>query len=61
MKEYKLKTPKKIEKAVVGTYQKIEDGVVNSYKKIENKFVSTFLEEKEIPKEEEQEEKNEKE
>lgn len=55
MSEYKLKTPKAIEKAVTGSYQKIERGVVGSYqkveagvvgayKKIEQKFVDTFLE-----------------
>lgn len=57
MSEYQLKTPKKVEKAVVGTYHKIEDtvvgaykkveaGAVGSYKKVEKKFVDTFLEPK---------------
>lgn len=58
MSEYQLKTPKKVEEAVVGTYhkiedtvvgtyQKIEDTVVGAYKKVEKKFVDTFLEPKE--------------
>ena len=58
MSEYQLKTPKKVEEAVVGTYhkiedtvvgtyQKIEDTVVGVYKKVEKKFVDTFLEPKE--------------
>ena len=34
---------KKIEDAVVESYQKIEDGVVGGYKKIEDKFIDTFL------------------
>ena len=45
---------KKIEKAVVGTYEKIEDtvvgayeavedAVVGAYKKVEDRFVETFL------------------
>ncbi len=56
MAQYKLKTPKGIEDAVVGTYKAIEDtvvggykkietGAVSGYKKIEKKFVDTFLEE----------------
>lgn len=49
MSEYKLKTPKMIEDAVVGTYKKIENGVVGTYKKIEDKFVHTFLEKAEPP------------
>lgn len=44
MSAYKLKTPKKIEETVVGTYKKMESGVVGAYKKIENKFVDAFLE-----------------
>lgn len=55
MAAYKLKTPKTVENAVVGTYKKIEDGVAGAYKKIEDgvvgaykrvedKFVDTFLE-----------------
>ncbi len=55
MSNYRLKTPKKaeaavtgsykkIEKSVVGSYKAIEKGVVEAYKKIENKFVETFLE-----------------
>ena len=58
MSEYQLKTPKKVEEAVMGTYhkiedtvvgtcQKIEDTVVGVYKKVEKKFVDTFLEPKE--------------
>ena len=57
MSEYKLKTPKKLEDAVVGTYkkientvvgayQKVEDSTVGGYKKIEKAFVDTFLEKK---------------
>ena len=57
MTNYKLRTPKKVEDTVVGTYKKIEEGVVGGYKKIEegvvggykkieNKFVETLLEEK---------------
>lgn len=42
--DYKLKTPKLVEKTVVGAYKKIETGVVGAYKKIEDKFVDTFLE-----------------
>lgn len=42
--EYKLKTPKKIEETVVGSYKKMESSVVGAYKKIENKFVDAFLE-----------------
>lgn len=49
MSQYKLKTPKTIENAVVGTYKKIETGVVGAYKKIENKFVDTFLEKADKP------------
>ena len=49
MSEYKLKTPKKVEDAVVGTYKKIENGVVGAYKKIEGKFVDAFLEKVEPP------------
>ncbi len=55
MTEYKLKTPKGVEKLVTGTYEKIRDGVVDTYEKIEStivdnyqkiedKFVDTFLE-----------------
>lgn len=55
MSEYKLKTPKgvektvvgvhkKIEDTVVGTYKKIEESIVGAYKKVEEKFVDTFLE-----------------
>lgn len=47
MSEYQLKTPKKVEEAVVGSYHKIEDTVVGAYKKVEKKFVDTFLEPKE--------------
>ncbi len=49
MADYRLKTPKFIEKSVVQAYQKIEDGVVGTYKKIEDKFVETFLEKVEAP------------
>ena len=56
MKEYKLKTPKRVEETVVGAYKAIENGAVGAYKKIETaavdtykkvekKFVDTFLEE----------------
>lgn len=55
MSKYQMKTPKKVEDAVVGTYHKIEDavvgtykkvesGAVDSYRKVERKFVDTFLE-----------------
>jgi len=55
MADYKLKTPKGVEKLVTGTYEKIRDGVVDTYEKIEDtvvdtyqkiedKFVDTFLE-----------------
>ena len=44
MSDYKLKTPKTVENAVVGAYQKIENTVVGTYQKIEDKFVQTFLE-----------------
>ncbi len=55
MTDYKLKTPKGVEKLVTGTYEKIRDGVVDTYEKIEDtvvdtyqkiedKFVDTFLE-----------------
>ena len=55
MGEYKLKTPKKVEdavmggyqkveKTVVGAYKKIEDTVVGAYQRVEQKFVDTFLE-----------------
>lgn len=44
MTEYKLKTPKGVEKTVVGTYKKIEGAVTGAYKSIEDKFVDTFLE-----------------
>ena len=55
MTDYRLKTPKGVEKLVTGTYEKIRDGVVDTYEKIENtvvgsyqkiedKFVDTFLE-----------------
>lgn len=49
MSSYQLKTPKAIEKAVVGTYRKIEDSVVGTYQKIENKFVETFLDKTDSP------------
>lgn len=49
MSEYKLKTPKKVEETVVGSYKKIERCVVGTYKKIEDKFVDTFLERGEPP------------
>lgn len=52
MPEYKLKTPKAIEKAVAGTYQKIEGAVVGAYRKIEDRFVSAFLEEADASKSE---------
>ena len=66
MTDYKLKTPKGVEKLVTGTYEKIRDGVVDTYekiedtvvgnyKKIEDKFVDTFLEKVET---EETEDKN---
>ncbi|MGN0520427.1 MAG: hypothetical protein ACI4LB_06765, partial [Candidatus Fimenecus sp.] len=45
MKEYKLKTPKRVEETVVGAYKKIETAAVDTYKKVEKKFVDTFLEE----------------
>lgn len=38
-----VKANKKIEEAVVGTYQKIETGVVGAYQKIEDKFVDQYL------------------
>ena len=44
MSEYRLKTPKVIEKRVLGAYQSVEDTVVGVYKSIEDKFVDTFLE-----------------
>ena len=44
MSDYKLKTPKAVENAVVDAYQKIENTVVGTYQKIEDKFVQTFLE-----------------
>lgn len=60
MSEYQLKTPKKVEDAVVGTYHKIEDmvvgaykkvedGAVSGYKKVEKRFVDAFLERTEEP------------
>ncbi len=49
MSGYKLKGPKNVEKAVVGTYKAIESGVVGAYRKIEDKFVDTFLEKIEGP------------
>lgn len=49
MSEYKLKTPKGIEKAVVGGYQRIEDWVTGTYHRIEDRFVETFLEKAEQP------------
>ena len=42
MSEYKLKTPKKLEDAVVGTYKKIEDTVVGTYQKVENTVVGAY-------------------
>lgn len=62
MTNYRLKTPKavektvteayqKIEDGVVGTYKKIEDSVVGAYKKIEDQFVAAFLEKVEEPEE----------
>lgn len=42
MSQYKLKTPKAVEEAVVGTYQKIEDAVVGAYRKIEDGAVSGY-------------------
>lgn len=51
MADYKLKTPKAVEKTVVGAYKAIENGVVGTYKKIEDKFVDTFLEKTEPPEE----------
>ncbi len=36
-------TYQKIEDTVVGTYQKIEDTVVGSYEKVEDAFVDHFL------------------
>ena len=42
MSEYQLKTPKKVEEAVVGTYHKIEDTVVGTYQKIEDTVVGTY-------------------
>lgn len=50
MSVYKLKTPKAIEKTVVGVYKKIENGTVGAYQKIEDAFVKTFLEKSEVPK-----------
>lgn len=44
MSAYKLKTAKKIEATVVGTYKKIKTGVVGAYKKMEGRFVDAFLE-----------------
>lgn len=35
MSKYQMKTPKKVEDAVVGTYHKIEDAVVGAYHKVE--------------------------
>lgn len=49
MATYKLKTPKGIEDAVVGTYKKVENSVVGAYKKIEGKFEDAFLEKVEEP------------
>ena len=42
MSEYQLKTPKKVEEAVVGTYHKIEDTVVGTYQKIEDTVVGAY-------------------
>lgn len=42
MSEYRLKTPKKAEDAIVGTYKKIEDTVVGAYKKVEETVVGTY-------------------
>lgn len=42
MSEYRLKTPKKAEDAVVGTYKKIEDTVVGAYKKVEETVVGAY-------------------
>lgn len=49
MAEYRLKTPKGIEKAVTGAYQAIENSVVGAYQKIEDAFVEKFLETKDSP------------
>lgn len=49
MSEYQLKTTKKVETAVVGTYKKIEGGVVRAYKRMEGKFVDAFLEKTDAP------------
>ena len=38
-----VSTYQKIEDTVVGEYKKVEDTVVGSYKKIEDKFVDIFL------------------
>lgn len=42
MSEYQLKTPKKVEEAVVGTYHKIEDTVVGTCQKIEDTVVGAY-------------------
>ena len=42
MSEYKLKTPEKAEKAVLGAYHKIEDTVVGAYHKVEDAVVGTY-------------------
>lgn len=42
MSGYQLKTPKKVEDAVVGAYHKIEDTVVGAYQKIENTVVGAY-------------------
>ena len=42
MTDYKLKTPEKIENAVVGSFKSIENGVVSGYKKIEDAVVSGY-------------------
>lgn len=49
MPQYRLKTPRAIEKALVGTYKRIERAVTGAYRKIEGGFVRAFLERTDAP------------
>lgn len=59
MRDFKLKTPEKVEEVIINGYKEVEntsvngyqaikDSVVSKYKTIENKFVDTFLEKKDL-------------
>lgn len=42
MREYRMKSPERVERAVTGAYHRIEDAVVGAYKKVETGAVGGY-------------------